>query len=176
MGHIEVCLIAPTHAGIESCPCNNRMGSYTCEIAYVRGQCRGILERTKELNKLWESQGSAPAEKGDNLMGNNQAYSIFEAIVIAIYDKGVLDVELLSTIMEQFRNMDIDSGGQAGTLSKDGLEIEQIVIKIFGGELPTKIALPDDYKTWTKEQQQQSDDYYESIGIAFNEITDKIGW
>jgi hypothetical protein len=109
-------------------------------------------------------------------MGNNQAFSAFEATVIAVYDKGCLDKELLSSFMEQCRGMDVDSGGKAGLLSKDGLEVEQIVIKTFGGELPTKPDLPQNYNDWTEEQEILNEKYSDAIWNAFSKITDKFGW
>lgn len=59
-------------------------------------------------------------------MGNNAAFTDFEATVIATYNKGVLDEELLSAFMEIYRDSDIDHGGMRGTLSKDGLDVEEI--------------------------------------------------
>jgi len=109
-------------------------------------------------------------------MGNNRAFTAFEATVIAVYDKGVLDKELLSSFMEQYRGMDIDSGGRRGLLSKDGLDVEQVVIKTFGGELPKRPDLPADYKTWTEDQSDLNDLYNETIGDMFHTITDKFEW
>jgi len=109
-------------------------------------------------------------------LGNNQAFTIFEATVIATYDKGVLDKELLTSFISQYKGVDIDSGGKRGTLSKDGLEVEQIVLKIFGVELPVKPEFPGDYRTWTEEQTLQVESYFEKLHTEFYEITDKLGW
>ena len=109
-------------------------------------------------------------------MGNNQAFTAFEATVIAVYDHGTLDKKLLSKLMEPYRGMDIDSGGKVGTLSKDGLEVEQIVIKTFGGKLPIEPKLPKDYTKWTPEQDQQNEDYQKALYDAFHKITDKFEW
>ncbi len=109
-------------------------------------------------------------------MGNNQAFTAFEATVIAAYNNGVLDKKLLSAFMEPYRGMDIDSGGKIGTLSKDGLEVEQIVIKTFGEKLPKEPKLPKDYRKWTPEQHQQNEDYQDALYDAFKKITDKFEW
>ena len=113
---------------------------------------------------------------GGGALGNNKAFTAFEATVIATYDKGVLDKELLSAFMEPYRGMDIDSGGNVGTLSKDGLEVEQIVIKTFGGELPVEPKLPEDYRKWTDEQCMQNEEYQDALWEAFHKITDRFEW
>ena len=109
-------------------------------------------------------------------MGNNRAFTAFEATVIATYNKGVLDKDLLSKLMEPYRNTDIDEGGMVGTITNDGLDIYQVVIKTFGHELPKKPDLPSDYKTWSDEQHGENDDYHESVGGLFYEITEQFGW
>jgi hypothetical protein len=109
-------------------------------------------------------------------MGNNAAFTDFEATVVATYNKGVLDEELLSVFMEMHRDSDIDHGGMVGTLSKDGLDVEQIVIKTFGKSVPERPILPDDYKTWTAEQDALNEEYYEKKGTAFSEISARFGW
>ena len=75
-------------------------------------------------------------------MGNNAAYSYFEDSVIAVYNKGVLDQELLSALMEIHRGCDIDSGGRQGTLTTDGLDCEEVVLKTFGVDAPRRPILP----------------------------------
>jgi hypothetical protein len=109
-------------------------------------------------------------------MGNNQAFRAFEATVIATYNKGVLDKELLSSFMEQYRGMDIDSGAMRGTLSNDGLDVAGITIKTFGGEIPKRPDLPKDYLTWTPEQYDINDAYNDELWGKFNKITDRFGW
>lgn len=110
-------------------------------------------------------------------MGNNAAFTDFEATVIATYNKGVLDKELLSAFMEIHRGSDIDHGGMVGTLSNDGLDVEEIVIKTFGKEIPTRPELPEDYTTWTPEQDQLNEAYYETRGQLFSEISSGLfGW
>lgn len=108
-------------------------------------------------------------------MGNS-AFTAFEATVIATYNKGVLDKELLSSFMEQHRGSDIDEGGMVGTLSNDGLDVHEIALKTFGKDIPQRPNLPEDYKQWTPEQEHANDVYYETMGEAFSEITDRFGW
>lgn len=109
-------------------------------------------------------------------MGNNQAYTDFERTVVKLYNKGVLDKELLSELMEPYRGTDIDEGGMYGTLSKDGLDVQEIVIKVFTGEVPAKPNLPADYKVWTKEQDDQNDAYCDNKHAILKSITDRFGW
>jgi len=109
-------------------------------------------------------------------MGNNAAFTAFEATVVACHNKGVLDKDLLSDLMEPYRDSDIDSGGKLGTLSKDGLEVEEIVLKVFGVKLPAKPKLSKDYKTWTPEQSEAHEDYHDKCYGAFCKITKRFGW
>jgi hypothetical protein len=112
-------------------------------------------------------------------MGNNAAFSSFEASVMAVYKRGKLDKKLLSDLMEPYRDMDIDSGGKEGLfVKKNGrvMEVEDVVIEIFTGKFFEPPKLPNDCNTWTPEQYQANDDYQEKRGVAFNKITDKFGW
>ena len=109
-------------------------------------------------------------------MGNNAAFTNFEATVIAVYDKGVLDKSLLGSLMEQHRGIDIDRGGMEGTLSKDGLDVEEITIQVGGGVLPKRPDLPEKMSEWTEGQHQANEDYWEQRFDEFNKITDQHGW
>ena len=109
-------------------------------------------------------------------MGNNAAFTSFEATTLATYNKGVLDKELLSEFMEQYRDMDIDSGGMRGTLSKDGLDVIDVTLKVFGVPIPPRPDLPGDYQTWTPEQDRANEDWQEARWGAFQKITDQFGW
>jgi hypothetical protein len=62
-------------------------------------------------------------------MGNNAAFTSFEASVIAVYNKGVLDKELLDALAAPYEDMDIDRGGMEGTLTKDDLDIDDVILK-----------------------------------------------
>lgn len=103
-------------------------------------------------------------------MGWNQGYTIFEQTVIAAYDQGKLDKELLSTLMEPYRGTDIDSGGRHGLLSKDGKEVEQIVIETFGGKVPAEPVEPSNDDNW-----EEWEDYHDAYYEAFSAISGSIG-
>jgi len=110
-------------------------------------------------------------------MGNNAAFTLFEASVLAVYDHGVLDKELLSDLMEPYRDTDIDRGGMIGTLSKkDKLDVIEIVIKTFGKEPPPKPQQPKDYRTWTDEQSRLNDEWLDRRRELFSDITRRFGW
>lgn len=109
-------------------------------------------------------------------MGWNQGYTIFEATVVGAYDLGKLDKELLCVLMEPYRDSDIDSGGERGLRSHDGLNVEQIVLKTWGVSYPEKPELPADYRVWTDEQDRANEDYYETMGELFDKVTDEFGW
>jgi len=61
-------------------------------------------------------------------MGNNAAYSTFQHTIIALYDRGKLDLELLDTLAEEYSGTDIDSGGDTGLLAADGKTLEEICL------------------------------------------------
>jgi hypothetical protein len=109
-------------------------------------------------------------------MGWNSGYSIFESTVVGAYDLGKLDEALLAVLMEPYRGTDIDSGGEKGLKSKDGLDVVDIVLKVRGVEIPPAPDLPIDYQTWTDEQWQTSEDWYETRSEASSRITDEFEW
>jgi hypothetical protein len=109
-------------------------------------------------------------------MGWNQGYSIFEETVIGAYDLGVLDRDLLAVIMEPYRGTDIDCGGEMGLTAKDGLGVVDVVLKVWGVELPAKPDLPDDHREWTREQDRAFDEYREAQWEAFRAVTKGFGW
>ena len=109
-------------------------------------------------------------------VGNNAAFTSFEATVIAVYNRGVLDKELLSDLMRPYEGVDIDHGGMEGTLAKDGLDVEEIVIKTFGKTLPARPDLPKNHNDWTPEQEALNDAYQELRAEMFFAITDQFGW
>lgn len=109
-------------------------------------------------------------------MGNNAAFSSFEASVIAVYNKGVLDKELLDALAAPYEGMDIDRGGMAGTLTNDGLDIDGVVMKVYGLRPPQKPKLPRDYKTWTVAQIKTNNDYAETLYEMIGEIEKAWGW
>lgn len=109
-------------------------------------------------------------------MGNNAAFSAFEDTVLAVYKHSVLTKPLLKDLMEVYRDMDIDSGGMSGTLSKDGLDIVDLVIKTWGLKPPVQPDLPKDYKKWTAAQADLNEQWQEKRWQLFNKITGKAGW
>jgi len=109
-------------------------------------------------------------------MGNNAAFTAFEHTVMAVYEHGVLDKPLLEKLMEPYRDSDIDSGGKRGLTSRDGLEVEEIVIKIWGLKVPERPKLPKDYRGWTEQQRQANEEHREKLHELFNHITDEAGW
>lgn len=114
-------------------------------------------------------------------MGNNSAFTAFEHSVVACYKKKSLDKHLLKTLMEPYRDTDIDSGGKVGLFVRENgqrLEVEDIVIKVMTGKFfqPPPLPKEKDYSKWTPEQQKANDDYYEKRDGAFNKITNKCGW
>lgn len=109
-------------------------------------------------------------------MGNNAAFTYFEAVTLAVYNRGVLDKELLSELMKTFAYRDIDSGGMLGTLSHDGKDIETIVLDVFGVERPPKPDLPDDRAAWSEEQHEANDRYWDARYDKFSAIAKEHGW
>lgn len=67
-------------------------------------------------------------------MGWNQGYTILEAQVIGLYDLGVLTVDVLNVVLEPFRGTDIDTGGERGLATKDGLSFEEVLVSVAASE------------------------------------------
>lgn len=109
-------------------------------------------------------------------MGNNAAFTSFEASVIAVYNKGVLDKELLDALAAPYEGVDIDRGGMEGTLAKDGLDIDGIIFKIYGVEMPPAPTLPPDWKDWTDEQSSANDEWNDLHYEKLKPIEDGWGW
>lgn len=111
-------------------------------------------------------------------MGNNFAFTVFEQTVIGAYDLGVLDKNLLGVLMESYRGTDIDSGGREGVQSHDGLEVEQVVAKIWGLDLPQKPAFAENkpVDTWTDAESDQWDEYMDDFYDHFRKVTNHFGW
>lgn len=93
-------------------------------------------------------------------MGWNQGYTIYEATIVATYNAGKLDKELLAAIMEPYRDTDIDHGGEVGLLTKDGKSANQVAVEAFGLKwLPT-------------EDDPSGDKNY----ATFSKVSDHFGW
>lgn len=107
-----------------------------------------------------------------HLMGWNKGYTIFEATVVGAYDLGKLDKDLLCVLMEPYRGTDIDSGGSHDLQSKDGKDVMQIVIEIWGLKMPDAPTVEYSEDTW-----EEWEDYYDKVHTLFCSITDEhFGW
>ena len=109
-------------------------------------------------------------------MGNNAAFTSFEASVIAVYNRGVLDKELLDSLAAPYEGMDIDRGGMEGTLAKDGLDIDGVICKVYGIVLAPYPDIPKDYLEWTDAQRDANDEWVEAKYEAIDKIQEKWGW
>lgn len=109
-------------------------------------------------------------------MGNNEAFTSFEASVLAVYNHGALTKPLLMALMAPYSGMDIDSGGMEGTLSHDGLDVVDIVLKTNEVPLPVRPDLPKNYRKWTNAQSDANDKWQEARWEAFHAITSEAGW
>lgn len=103
-------------------------------------------------------------------MGWNTGYRIFEATVVGAYDLGKLDKEMLTVLMEPYRGSDIDSGGSADLESKDGKGVEQIVIEVWGLEMPQEP--PGEYNY----DSDAWDAYQEAVYDQFTIVTKHFNW
>jgi hypothetical protein len=103
-------------------------------------------------------------------MGWNTGYTIFEATVVGAYDLGKLDKELLTVLMEPYRDSDIDSGGSCDLKSKDGKTVERIVIETWGLDMPKSPSGKYD------DAQDAWDEYNESVYDQFRNVTEHFGW
>lgn len=104
-------------------------------------------------------------------MGNNSAFSSFEAVVHACYKRNVLSLPLLNDLIEAFKGQDADSGGYCGTLTK-GKDLESIVFEVCSAKAPKKPSGPTGYNEQTPEQRIAWDDYHEARGDLFNKLVD----
>ncbi len=92
-------------------------------------------------------------------MGNNQAYSDWEQLIIRLTDAGKMDLEVLDIISEVYRGLDVDHGGASYITTKDGLDADQVAIKLVD---PEWVADPDD-------EDAESDKFYDIK-------TERWGW
>lgn len=111
-------------------------------------------------------------------MGNNAAFTSFEAAVIAVYNHGALTLPLLNDIAAAYQGMDIDRGGMEGVLAKDGLDVDDIVLKLCNIKLPPSPSLtfPKDYHEWSGTQEKEHDKWVELRGEALQKIAHEWGW
>lgn len=109
-------------------------------------------------------------------MGNNAAFTQFEATVIAAYDEGILSPSFLEKLGRIHEGSDIDSGGKVGTESKDGLDVEGVVIKTMGQSVPEYPDVPESIREWSEKHHEAVEAYWDEIGEKFDAITRKWGW
>lgn len=98
-------------------------------------------------------------------MGNNVAYTAFQYTIISIYDKGVLDLELLDTLAALYADTDIDSGGDTGLLAQDGSDLETICIRTVDPSFPLE-----------QQPGEEQDDYWDRKYDKWLEIEGRWGW
>lgn len=63
-------------------------------------------------------------------MVNNEAYSAIESIAIHLYDTGKLDLATLDVICGEWQWCDVDPGGSNGLKTKDGLCLDEVIVKV----------------------------------------------
>jgi len=102
-------------------------------------------------------------------MGNNSAFTQFEATIVLLYDKGALTSDVLDALGEQYRGTDIDSGGSRDLQAKDGKYLMEIVIETM---CPGWTPVKKDDGEYLHPHQWESDERYDK----WCEITDKWGW
>jgi hypothetical protein len=110
-------------------------------------------------------------------MGNNQVFTIFEHTVIGAYNLGKLDKPLLKVLMEPYEGTDIDHGGCLGLTTKDGLLVEEVVLKVWGIKgVPKRPKKPSGKYKVNSPKWKEWDEYQETIYEMFSDLTRIIGW
>lgn len=84
-------------------------------------------------------------------MGNNAAFTAFEATVMLLYEKGVLTLDILDELGEHYRDMDIDPGGCRDIIVR-GKGVAQVCMELiepdFQPDLPDAGAKWDYHRHW----------------------------
>ena len=82
-------------------------------------------------------------------MGWNDGYTIWEHMIITLYDRGLLTKDLLQALADPFKNRDIDHGGSRDLTAEDGSNADEIVVKIMEPEAFAEISKDKPYiKDW----------------------------
>lgn len=107
-------------------------------------------------------------------MGDNRAYTYMEANVIAAYDAG-LRGEQLAPFLEPYRGTDIDQGGRRNLQTKDGLDIDDVIMSQLA---PKKYAdlmarMPEETDV---EYSPSLDEWKDEFFDAVYEVTARFGW
>ena len=118
------------------------------------------LQSVRHLH-TWRRQ-EEHKEKGDQAVGNNDAWRHFEHTIIVLYDKGVLDLDLLDTLARDYASTGIDNGGSRDLLTMDGKELREVCIEIVNPEWfithPKSPYFRDPtVKEWTAEDEAYND-------------------
>lgn len=81
-------------------------------------------------------------------MGDNRTYTLYEAVVVGLYDLGALDAKGVDVVLRACGSVssDMDHGGQRGLRSKrDRLEADEIVVSLLAPKKWRRIqAMPHD--------------------------------
>lgn len=97
-------------------------------------------------------------------MGWNKGYRIMEQQVVCLYDKGLLNKEVLDTMMEPFKGTDIDHGGSQDLRTNDGKSADDVICFIMEPEKYQEAIesfIPD----------PEEPDWNEKLYELYNEIT-----
>lgn len=103
-------------------------------------------------------------------MGWNQGFKIIEETVLPIYEMGKLDKELLVIILKPYAETDVDTGGISFRKTKDELDLIEVMIKTYFGEIPKKPISVN-----IEKEQEDEEDYQDLLWDKFFEILKEVG-
>jgi len=85
-------------------------------------------------------------------------YTTFEQVVIALYNRGVLTLELLDTLALAYRGMEVDSAGSINLRARDGKDLPQACIALINPafSLVERGGRGDDEEYWETELKEWS--------------------
>lgn len=83
-------------------------------------------------------------------MGNNEAYRFWEATILHLYNADRLTLPILDAISQEYRGMDIDSGGSRYLETKDHKSVEQVCVELIETEFTPSYG---DILPWTWQDQ-----------------------
>lgn len=111
-------------------------------------------------------------------MGNNDAYTAFQREVMRLYDLDVLNVAVLDACAEPHRGTDIDSGGCMDLQTKDGLSIDEVILKVIDPDNSHAMAAIKAALGPNLDELEEVDEiYYEPLDAAIFDITrQRWGW
>lgn len=88
-------------------------------------------------------------------MGWNSGYTIFERIVINLYDENKLDKQTLEIIANEFIGLDVDFGGFTDKKAKDGKNLVDIICFMYEPEKYFEYINNDDKYDYVNEKLMQ---------------------